>query len=141
MPFISFLLNAIMATLARAMDHFEPDVNNQSFVDDVTLLFEDKGALQRALCILDTFLELTDQQLNVKKTYVFTINSGPFTLQFRDTNLPSKEVIKILGLKFRFANGKVDFRFYTEDLAFVEPACHMMKSANLPMKLRALLIG
>lgn len=86
-------------------------------------------------------LQATDQHLNVKKTCSLGINTPAFVLKFRRNGLPSKEVSKILGLKCRFANGKVKFQYYPEDLESIEPTCSRIGGAGLDFWTRSLVIG
>ena len=140
-PLSVLLLNALVAVLSRVLYDALPDMVNQSFVDDITLLTSSKKDLQTAFNHIDPFLAVTDQKLNVSKTYIFGVNVEPFAVHFKGENLPSKEVIKILGLKFRFANKAVSYRYFPEDIGFLDEACSRIRFANLPFWARALVCG
>ena len=71
-----------------------PQAINQSFVDDITLMTPSKDLLQSAFDVVDPFLELTDQKLNVKKTNTFGINTGSFCVWYRGERVAAKETLK-----------------------------------------------
>ena len=135
------MLNAIMSILARVMEERLPTLVNQSFVDDITLLAETEENLQEAFNIVDPFLRLTDQKLNVTKTHTFGINTNQVNIKYRGDSIAPKELLKILGLKFRFANGTVSYRYLPEDISYIEPTCSRIRSSGLPFWGRALVAG
>ena len=114
---------------------------NHSFVDDITLLTGGEEELQTAFSHIDPFLALTEQKLNANKTYLFGVNVEPFAVCFRSDHLLPKEVLKILGLKFRFATKTVSYQYFPEDLNFLDEACSQIRFANQPFWARDLVIG
>ena len=140
-PMSVLMLNALIGVLARVLHRGVSPLINQSFVDDVTLLAKTEDKLQAAFDLVDPFLRLTDQKLNVGKTNTFGINTGNFQIVYRGEQVAIKEVVKILGLKLRFANQKVSYKYQPEDITFLDPACSKIRNVSLPFWGRALVAG
>ena len=140
-PLSCLLLNALVSILARSVQAEVHNITMQSYVDDITMLHKDLEQLQAAIRILEPYLELTQQKLNVTKTYTFAVNDDSCVINFQEQTLPFSNSVKILGVKFYFGNGGVAF-FYTEaDLQFVEPTLARIRSSNLPFWARCLVIA
>ena len=110
-------------------------------MDDVTLLTPTSKELQDAFLRIDLFLALTDQKLNVDKTYVFGVHTGKVDIVFKSKPLHSKAKVKILGFKFHFVENGVRFFYENSDLEFLSPACARVRSAGLLFGGRALVAG
>ena len=97
-------------------------VTIQSYVDDITLLSRDLDKLKQAIAALEPYLELTQQKLNVSKTYSFAVHSDAASIPFKDDFLPTAKCVKILGVRFYFDNNGVSFKYTEKDLDFLESA-------------------
>ena len=139
-PLSCLLLNALVSILTRDVLEEVP-VTIQSYVDDITILSRDLDNLKQAIAALEPYLELTQQKLNVSKTYSFAVNSDAANIPFRDDFLPTAKCVKILGVRFYFDNYGVSFKYTEKDLEFVESTLAKIRGANLPFWARALVIG
>ena len=82
-PLSCLLLNALVSILTRDVLEKVP-VTIQSYVDDITLLSRDLDKLKQAIAALEPHSELTQQKLNVSKTYSFAVNSDAASIPFKD---------------------------------------------------------
>ena len=139
-PLSCLLLNALVSIFTRSVRE-EVDVINQSYVDDITLLSRNLGDLQSAMDILQPYLDLTMQKLNVSKTYTFAVNDDGCKLMCQGKELPNSNEVKILGVKFKFNECGVTFEYKDSDLKIIEPALTRIKNSNLPFWARTLVIG
>ena len=140
-PLSCLLLNALVSILSKSILAHVP-VNLQSYVDDITILTKDQDTLRTAFRVLEPYLFLTDQNLNVSKTYVFAINhQEELNITFNGQTLPISNKVKILGVKFYFSLNSVSFHYVPDDLNFVEAALARIENSHLPFWARSLVIA
>ena len=113
------VLNGLVSVLSNFLDRDSRKLVNQSYVDDMTLLISDERQLQHDFDKLMVFLTDTKQEINIKKTYVFGVNSPAPKINVIDKFLLEKEFIKILGVIFGFTGGRLKLRYSDNDLAWV----------------------
>ena len=113
----------------------------QSFVDDITLVHKNLEQLQTAVRLLETYLKLMQQNLNVTKTYTFAVNNNNCEINFQGQALPYNNAVQILGVKFYFVNGRVAFYHTDAGFKFVEPALARIGSSNILFWARSLVIA
>ena len=131
------LLNALMLVLTRIL---EDHVQTTSFVDDLTLMSNDKKQLQKGLDVLAEFMHDTQQQVNEKKTKAFKLK-GELSLHYKDRELANASEVKVLGVPFKFVQGS--FLLEVPEIK-VESAITMasrIRFSGMPFHLRALLNG
>ena len=139
-PLSVILLNALFSVLLTALSEAAPDLDDQSYVDDITLMSKKKDSVGAAFEALKPFLDLTGQRLNATKTYVFAIG-GDIDVQWEGTPLPATPVLKTSGLRFYFGDGDVTYKYESEELQKVKATLQRIKSTKLPFWGRALTTG
>ena len=140
-PLSVLLLNAIVCVLSFDIAAKTGDaVANQSYVDDITLTSTVQGQLVVAMSAVEKYVRLTDQKLNVRKTYLFGVNCDS-NLRYQGELLPKKDVLKILGLQITCKNQKVQFRHLDNEFENLEATCNRVRGCDLPFWARANLIA
>lgn len=140
-PLSCLLLNALVSVITKDVMYNVPKTCIQSYVDDITFLHKDLRSLQEAVHILKPYLTLTDQKLNVNKTYAFAVNGGDFEVHFNGVPLPKSNAVKILGIKLYFGDGGVSFHYVDKDFDFIDPALARIRASGLLFWARSLVIG
>ena len=97
-PLSALLLNAIVMVMTSAVQEKVPEGIDKSYVDDLALMTCGQEQLRECFSKIERFIRLTDQKLNVKKTYTFGVNCTPEVI-YQGETVPSAELIKILGFK------------------------------------------
>ena len=95
----------------------------QSYVRDITILTKNQEWLKTAFRVLEPYLLLTVQKLNVTKTYAFAINHEEdlsITINEQTQSIGNK--VNILGVKFNFYPNSFSFHYVADDLKFVQAA-------------------
>ena len=137
-PFTCPLLNALVSIFTRSVQAQVKSVTIHSFVDDITLVHKNLEQLQTAVRLLETYLKLMQQTLNVTKPYTFAVNNNNCEINFQGQALPCSNAVKILGVKFYFVDTGVAFYHTDANLKFVEPALARIGSSNIPFRARSL---
>ena len=88
-PLSCLLLNALVWVLTKSAND-KVDMTIQSYVDDITFITKNLDQLRQGLQHLEPYLELTDQKLNIKKTYAFAVNDEMCELTFQGETLPNQ---------------------------------------------------
>lgn len=141
-PLSVLLLNAIVSVLTRVLEAHVPDIAAASYVDDITLQVRAAEKLQVVFDVLGPFLELTAQVLNAKKTYLFGINGGrTVAIAHHGVALQHKAVIKVLGLEFHFADGKVTYGYSRAEIEDSLSTNHRIRCLPVPWWGRTMLCG
>ena len=92
--------------------------------------------------MLEPYLLLTDQKLNVTKTYAFAINHDEDSnITLNEQTLPISDKVKILGAKFYFYPNSVSSHYVADDFKFVEAALMRIENSGLPIWARSLVIA
>ena len=104
-PLSCLLVNVKVSILTRDFLEKAP-ITIQSYVDDVTLLTHDLDNLKQAKKVLGTYLKLTQQILNVSKTYSFAVHTDAVSIPFKDDFLPTSKCVDILGFRFLYFSNK-----------------------------------
>ena len=136
-PLSVMLLNILMAVLSNVLS---PHVINESFVDDLTVLTGSVENLQKATDIVHEFMNDTAQQVNQKKTYAFGPKGGA-DVMYNGTLIPKKAEVKVLGVKWKFANGRLDLRVDDSKIQEAVATANRIRYSNLPFVLRTMLNG
>ena len=136
-PLSVMLLNLLMMVLSNVLS---PHVINESFVDDLTVLTGSVENLQKATDAVHEFMVDTAQKVNQKKTYAFGPKGGADVL-YNGTLIPKKAEVKVLGVKFRFDNGRLDLRVEDAKVRDAIATANRIRYSNLPFVLRTMLNG
>ena len=139
-PLSVLLLNAMVRVLTAATPDVAPSLRSQSYVDDITWVTHTRDELRLAFTRLEPFLRLTQEVLNEKKTYVFGMNCQP-EVTWLGAKLPTKPIIKILGVKFNFSEGGVNYPISAEEIAETQKCLDRIRLNKLPFWARSLTIG
>ena len=66
-----------MMVMTSAVREKVPEVFDQSYVDDLTLMTGGQEQLRECFSEIERFIRLTNQKLNVKKTCIFGVHCTP----------------------------------------------------------------
>ena len=97
--------------------------------------------MQRVFNDITPFLELTRQQLNVSKIYVFGTGRTPPHIVASGSVLPTKAEIKILRIILRFNEGNLLLRYADEELEWGSPTAALVRGSSLPFWARATVLS
>ena len=131
------LLNLLMAVLSNVLS---PHVTNESFVDDLTVLTGSVENLQKATDVVHESMVDTAQQVKQKTTCAFGPKSGADVL-YDGSLLPKKAEVKVLGVKWKFENGRLDPRVDDTKIQEAVATANRIRYSNLPFVLRTMLNG
>lgn len=136
-PLSVMLLNAIMMVATAALG---ADVEGESYVDDLTLLSTNPEKLQSALDNLGSFMAISAQQINHKKTVSFGARSSE-KFSVGGIDLEHKTETKILGQVIDTSDGTISLKIPEKKIENGVKMCHRIRYAGLPFHLRSMLCG
>ena len=134
-PISVMLLNALMSILHRAIGQ---DVVAESFVDDLTLLDSNPEHLQKAMDAISDFMNLSDQQVNEKKTKCFALGVPP-SVMYGGKALGCTTEVKILGVIWIFKDGFFETRVSDQKVEDMCSLAYRIRCSGISFEHRVLL--
>ena len=140
-PLSCLPLNALVSVPSKSVLAHVPIVM-QSYVDDKSILTKNQEWLKTAFRVLEPYLLLTDQKLNVTKTHACAINhEEDLSITFNEQTLLMSNEVKVLGVKFYFCPNSVSFQYVAHDPKFAEVALMRVENSGLPFWARSSVIA
>ena len=139
-PLSTMLLNALMYVLHSALTANGRKATIVSFVDDLTILARTCKELRELLPILERFLVLTDQSVNIGKTKAFVVNGEKEELVLCGKVVAyADKPLKVLGVHLDFSEGYLTVRVPQKKIDECIELTERIRWSGLPYRHRPLL--